>query len=133
MSIPAFPPTAYGLTRPLPAVPCAEAVARTRSALATEGFGMLTESDVRDDVILGACNPPRAHRALTEAPGVGLLLPCNVVVSADEAGGSVVAAVDPLALFAVLGRPGLEGIAGGVRERLVRALYALAPAGPGAP
>lgn len=60
-------------------------------------------------------------------PGVGLLLPCNVIVSADDAGGSVVAAVDPLVLFGVVAAPGLEGIATEVRERLVRVLEALAP------
>lgn len=137
MDIPVFPSTPYALTRPLPGVPFADAVARTRAALATEGFGVLTEidvratlkaklgEDVREYVILGACNPPLAHRALVADPGVGLLLPCNVVVSADDAGGSIVAAADPRALFGVVGSPGMEGIADEVRERLLRALDAL--------
>lgn len=138
MDIPVFPSTPYALMRALPTTPFADAVARTRAALATQGFGVLTEidvratlkaklgADVRDYVILGACNPALAHRALAEEPGVGVLLPCNVVVSADDTGGSIVAAVDPLALFGVVGRPGLEAIASEVRERLSRALDALA-------
>jgi uncharacterized protein (DUF302 family) len=137
MTIPAFPPTAYALRRTLPGVPFADAVTRTRAALAAQGFGVLTEIDiratlkaklgaeVRDYVILGACNPALAHRALSEEPGVGLLLPCNVVVSADDDGGAIVAAVDPLALFGVVGSPGMEGLASEVRERLVLALDAL--------
>ena len=137
MDIPAFPPTPYALMHALPGVPFADAVTRTRAALATEGFGVLTEIDiratlkaklgaeVRDYVILGACNPPLTQRALALEPGVGLLLPCNVVVSADDDGGSMVAAVDPLTLFAVVGRPELEAIAGEVQQRLIRALAAV--------
>lgn len=137
MTILPFAPTAYSLLRALPGVPFADAVTRTRAALAGQGFGVLTEIDmratlkaklgveVRDYVILGACNPPLAHRALCEEPGVGLLLPCNVVVSADDDGGAIVAAVDPLALFGVVGSPGMEGLAGEVRDRLVLALDAL--------
>lgn len=139
MNIPAFPPTAYALSRALPAVPFADAVARTRAALGTQGFGVLTEIDIRatlkaklgvderDYVILGACNPALAHGALAAEPGVGLLLPCNVVVSADDSGGSIVAAVDPVALFAVVGRPGIEGLAEEVRQRLLRVISALDP------
>ncbi|MFZ5476810.1 MAG: DUF302 domain-containing protein [Myxococcota bacterium] len=137
MSIPTFGPVPYGLVRALPGVPHPDAVARARAALAREGFGVLTEIDVRatmkaklgaeerDYVILGACNPPLAHRALSGEPGVGLLLPCNVVVSADDAGGSVVAAVDPVALFSVVQRPELEAVAVEVRERLARVLEAV--------
>lgn len=137
MTIPTLAPTSYSLLRALPGVPFADAVARTRAALAGQGFGVLTEIDiratlkaklgveVRDYVILGACNPPLAHRALCEEPGVGLLLPCNVVVSADDDGGAVVAAVAPLALFGVVGSPGMEGLAGEVHDRLVLALDAL--------
>lgn len=137
-NIPVFPLTPYALQRALPDVPFADAVTRTRAALGAEGFGVLTEIDmratlkaklgeeVRDYVVLGACNPTLAFRALGIEPGVGLLLPCNVVVSADDTGGSIVAAVDPLVLFGVVGRPEMEAIAIDVRERLDRALDALA-------
>ena len=136
-NVPVFSPVPYGLSRALPNVPFAEAVARTRAALATQGFGVLTEIDVRatlkaklgaevrDYVILGACSPALAHRALSAEPGVGLLLPCNVVVSADDAGGVVVAAVDPVSLFGVVGRPELESLATEVRAQLTAALAAL--------
>ncbi|MDP2309846.1 MAG: DUF302 domain-containing protein [Pseudomonadota bacterium] len=136
-TIPVFSATPYALTRALPDVPFADALARTRAALATEGFGVLTEidvratmkaklgADVREYVILGACNPPLAFRALAVEPGTGLLIPCNVAVTADDAGGAIVAAVDPLALFGVVGKPGMEPIAVEVRERLARALAAI--------
>jgi len=83
------------------------ALARTREALKTEGFGVLTEVDLqaafkeklgrafRPYVILGACNPPLAYTAVSADPEVGLLLPCNVTVEADPEGGSVVRLVDP--------------------------------------
>ncbi len=137
MDIAAFPSTPYALMRRLPHVSVADAIARTRGALAAEGFGVLTEIDmkttlkaklgvdVREYVVLGACNPPLAFQALSEEPGVGLLLPCNVVVSADDAGGSIVAAVDPLALFAVVARPEIEVLALEVRARLDRAINAV--------
>ena len=137
MNIPAFPDTRYALTRALPGVPFADAVARTRAALASQGFGVITEIDfratlkaklgveVRDYVILGACNPALAHRALQVEPGAGLLLPCNVVVSADDAGGSIVAAVDPMSLFAAIGKDDLEAITREVQQRLNLALDAL--------
>lgn len=88
-----------------------QAVARTRAALGAEGFGVLTEIDVRSVfrnkldrdfrpyVILGACNPALAHTALSADPSVGLLLPCNVTVEADPAGGSTVRLTDPEALL----------------------------------
>ena len=87
-------------------VPFTEAVARVRDALKTQGFGVLTEIDVRatlhekigadmeDYLILGACNPPLAHRALAADRRIGLLLPCNVVVRAG-AGQTVIEALDP--------------------------------------
>lgn len=136
-TIPVSSPTSYGLTRALPGVPFPDAVARTRAALATQGFGVLTEIDlratlkaklgaeVRDYLILGACNPALAFEALCVEPGVGLLLPCNVAISADDADGAIVSAVDPVALFNVVGRPGVEPLAAQVRERLERALAAI--------
>lgn len=136
-TVPAFPATSYALTRALPGVPFADALTRTRAALATQGFGVLTEIDVRatmkaklgaelrDYVILGACNPPLALKALALEPGTGLLIPCNVAVTADDAGGAIVAAIDPLALFGVVGRPEMEVVAAEVRDRLARALDAI--------
>jgi uncharacterized protein (DUF302 family) len=109
-----------------------QAIARVTDALKTEGFGVLTTIDVRDTLkqklnvefrpytILGACNPPLAHRALCAAPEVGLLLPCNVTVSEVEPGISEVALVDPLALLGVIGTPDLQPIAEDARARLDR-------------
>ena len=93
-----------------------ETVARVRAALADEGFGVLTEIDVRATfkkkldidvdpyVILGACNPSFAHKALATDPDIGLLLPCNVVVRAGTTPGeTVVSAIDPVAALALTG------------------------------
>ena len=137
MTIPLFGDPSYGITRTLPGVGYADAVGRVTEALKAEGFGVLTEIDVRATlkkklgadfrryVILGACNPPLAHRALTEEPAIGLLLPCNVVVTETEAGDATVSALDPVKLFALVGRPELEPVAREVRERLVRVIEAL--------
>ena len=112
------------------------AEARTREALAAEGFGILTEIDVaatlkkKIDVdrpaykILGACNPPLANRALNSEIEVGLLLPCNVVVyEADE--GTVVEAMDPGIMSQLSEAPGLVEVASEARERLERVLASL--------
>ena len=130
--------TRYGLNTTV-AAPYAEAVRRTREALAAEGFGVLTEIDVaatleqklgvefRPYVILGACNPPLAHRALSAELDIGLLLPCNVVVyAADEPGHSVVAAMDPEAALELTGNEDVRGIASEVRARLLRVLETVA-------
>lgn len=135
--IPAFAPVSYALHRHLAETTVAAALPRVRAALATQGFGVLTEIDLqatlqaklgvkeRDFVILGACNPPLAQAALSAEPGVGLLLPCNVVVSADDDGGVDVSTIDPIALFALVGRPEVEPLAQQVRARLQAALAAL--------
>jgi uncharacterized protein (DUF302 family) len=115
-----------------------EADARVRDALKKEGFGVLTEIDVKSTLeqklgvdfrpyrILGACNPSLAHRALTAEPDIGLLLPCNVVVYAGERDGtSVVAILDPAKQLAVSGRRDLEPLAAEVREKMKRVLDAL--------
>jgi uncharacterized protein (DUF302 family) len=117
------------------AVPYEDAVTRTREALATSGFGVLTEIDVRATlkkkldadfrpyVILGACNPPLAHRALVSELPIGLLLPCNVIVYAgDKPGTSVVAMLDPVVQLGVTGRKDLEPLAKEVRGLLQQAL-----------
>jgi uncharacterized protein (DUF302 family) len=119
-------------------LPYEQAVARVREELASEGFGVLTEIDVaavlkkkldvdfRPYVILGACNPPLAHRALTAERDIGLLLPCNVIVyQSDEPGMSVVAAMDPVAAMELAGNDAIRPIAEEARARLSRALQAL--------
>ena len=125
----------YGITTTLD-LPYEEAVERTKAALKEEGFGVLTEIDVkktikeklgadfRKYVILGACNPPLAHRALSADPFVGLLLPCNVVVY-EEAGGSVVSAIDPVGMMADVESDTLKQVAAEVRPRLERVIRKL--------
>ncbi|HUG42520.1 MAG TPA: DUF302 domain-containing protein [Longimicrobiales bacterium] len=111
-----------------------EADRRVRDALQAEGFGILTEIDVsatlkqKLDVdfpqyeILGACNPPLAHRALTAEPDIGLLLPCNVVVRALPDGRTVVEALDPVVQLGVAENPDLRPLAEDVRARMRRVI-----------
>ena len=132
-----FGEPAYGLTRNLGQGDFDAAKERVVAALATEGFGVLTEIDVKATMkkkldadfrpysILGACNPPLAHQALTAEPGIGLLLPCNVVVSVDGDGSVVVSAIDPGKMLSVVGRDDLDAFASEVRERLSRVLASL--------
>ncbi len=127
----------YGLTRTLSGVGYADAVPRVKEALAKEGFGVLTEIDVKATlkkkidvdftpyIILGACNPSLAHRALSGEPAIGLLLPCNVVVAEDEDGNAVVSAIQPEKLFELVKNPGVEPIAAEVKEKLERVLESL--------
>ncbi len=127
----------YGYTRALAGVSFDETVRRATEALKAEGFGVLTTIDVkqtlkqkigvdfRQYVILGACNPQLAHRALGEELGVGLLLPCNVTVFEADDGKMVVQAVRPAAMFEVVKRPELEPIVREADQRLSRALAAL--------
>ena len=132
--------TRYGIGTTVP-LPYEETVARTREALAAEGFGVLSEIDVaatlrkklgvdfRPYVILGACNPPLAHQALTAERDIGLLLPCNVIVYADDAPGrSVVAAMDPVEALALTGNEAVRPLAEEVRARLERVLRAVSEA-----
>jgi uncharacterized protein (DUF302 family) len=117
-------------------VPYEQAVERVTAALKKEGFGVLTEIDVkatlkkkleadfRKYVILGACNPPLAHRALSTQLEIGLLLPCNVIVYEDN-GGSVVSIVDPISMLGVVEDPELEPVADEARARLERVAQAL--------
>jgi uncharacterized protein (DUF302 family) len=126
--------TRYGISTTVD-LPYDQAVERTREALGKEGFGVLTEIDVkatlkkkidvdfRPYVILGACNPPLAHKALSAELDIGLLLPCNVVVYAtDEPGKSVVAALDPVEALSLTGNEGIRPLATEVRGRLERVL-----------
>lgn len=113
------------------------ALKRVTEALKTEGFGVLTEIDVKETLkkkldvdfrpykILGACNPSLAHRALTAAPDVGLLLPCNVTVSQLDDGRVQVSIIDPLMMMSVLPGDALQPIAHEARERLNRVVAAL--------
>lgn len=126
--------TAYGMRVCVP-VGYEDALARTTAALKQEGFGVLTTIDVaqtlkqklgadfRRYVILGACNPPLAHRALQSEIDVGLLLPCNVVVYEDGIANSIVAAVAPLTMIELVGNsPEVAAVAHEADERLRRVL-----------
>ena len=117
-----------------------ESVERTRAALAEQGFGVLTEIDVAatmrvklgknmpPHLILGACNPPLAHQALSIEPSIGLLLPCNVVVRSLDDTHTLVEAMDPAVMVTATGNPELATVAEQARERLTAALNTLTPA-----
>jgi uncharacterized protein (DUF302 family) len=133
--------TPYGIGTTVP-LEYAVAVERTKEALAAEGFGVLSEIDVaatlkkkldvdfRPYVILGACNPPLAHRALTAERDIGLLLPCNVIVYADDTPGqSVVAAMDPVQALELAGNEEIRPLAAEVKARLTRVLEAVKQTG----
>jgi uncharacterized protein (DUF302 family) len=124
----------YGITRRLARTTALEARERIERALAAEGFGILTVIDVQATlkaklgvdiapyVILGACNPGLAHRALQIEPGLGLFLPCNVVVTADG-DDALVSAASPRAMFGIAGGGGeLEVIASDAEGRIRRAI-----------
>ncbi len=115
----------------------ADAVDRTRAALAEQGFGVLTEIDVAATMkaklgldlppylILGACNPPLAHQALSLDPSIGVLLPCNVVVRTLDDSRTLVEAMDPEVMVTATGNPQVAPIADQARSRLSAALQAL--------
>lgn len=118
-------------------VPFEEAIERTKAALKSEGFGVLTTIDVRQTmkekldvefepyVILGACNPPLAHRALQAEHELGLLLPCNVIVHEHD-GKSVVSIVDPEQMLGFVGdNPDLREVAKEAAAKLRRVVAAL--------
>ena len=118
--------------------PFDQALAKVPEALKTEGFGVLTEIDVKDTLkkkldvdfrryrILGACNPPLAHQALSANLDVGLMLPCNVIVYEGDDGRTVVTAVDPLETAAAQDDARVRDVAVAVREKLARVLDRLA-------
>ncbi len=118
--------------------PLDQALERTRTALADQGFGILTEIDVAatlkakldvdvpPQVILGACNAPLARQGLQIEPDLGLLLPCNVVVRTDDDGQTLVSALDPEIMVSVPNRPELEPIAADAKTRLQNVLRTVA-------
>jgi uncharacterized protein (DUF302 family) len=128
--------TAYGLRVEVSST-YEQAVERTTAALKAEGFGVLTTIDVKQTfkqkldkdfrkyLILGACNPPLAHKALETELEIGLVLPCNVIVYESGPGKSVVAAMAPLSAMSVVGNPGLTPVAQEADQRLRRALGTL--------
>jgi uncharacterized protein (DUF302 family) len=119
-----------------------DAVTRIREALAQQGFGVLTEidmkatlkaklgEDMKPYLILGACNPPLAHRAVSVDPQIGLLLPCNVVVRDDptEKGAVLVEAMNPQLLFELTNEPALKELAEQVATKLQAAINIVANA-----
>ena len=114
-----------------------EVLARAPEALTAEGFGVLTEIDVQATLkkkldvdfrryrILGACNPPFAHRALQHSLDVGMLLPCNVIVYETDDRKTVVSAVDPMQTMAAQGDPAMRPLAEQVRQKLQRVIDSL--------
>lgn len=117
----------------------ADAVEQTRTALAAQGFGVLTEidmeatlkaklgEDMEDYLILGACNPPLAHRAVTVDRQIGLLLPCNVIVRADPADHSavIVDAINPQVMSQLVDQPAMHDVADDVTAKLHAAIRSL--------
>ncbi len=126
----------YGIGKSVP-LPYEQAVERTRAELQKEGFGILTEIDVkatlkkkldvdfRKYVILGACNPPLAYQGFQAEADIGLLLPCNVIVYEEDATRSRVAILDPLVQLGITGRTDIEPLATEAKRKLERALAAI--------
>jgi uncharacterized protein (DUF302 family) len=117
--------------------PFEAAVERVKAGLKKEGFGVLTEIDVRKTLkekmnvdfrsyrILGACNPPSAYKALQAEDKIGLMLPCNVIVQELDGGRVEAAAIDPVASMASVGNPALEPVGMEVRAKLKRVIDSL--------
>ena len=113
----------YGFTTTLTGLSFDEALSKTTAALKAEGFGVLSEIDIQRAMkeklgadmppyrILGACNPPLAHRALQAEPDIGLLLPCNVIVREEVPGRVVVGFLDPQTMVGLVGKPGVKTVA----------------------
>jgi len=127
----------YGLTKNLGKMDFTETRAKVEAALKEVGFGVLTEIDVKATLkkkidvdfkpylILGACNPKLAHQALLTEPGIGLLLPCNVVISQNNNGDIIVSAIDPMKMMMPIERDEMKPFAMEVRKLLVKAVSSL--------
>jgi|SRR5215813_9472624 len=128
-------PSKYGFSKTVN-LPYDQAIKKTRAALQQEGFGVLTEIDLKEKlkeklgvdfrryIILGTCNPPLAYETLQQEIDIGLLLPCNVIVY-EQDDGAVVSAVDAGKMLSVVGNPNLEATARTINEKLRRVIDSL--------
>jgi uncharacterized protein (DUF302 family) len=127
----------YGFEKKLERATFEDAVGQVTDALKAEGFGILTEIDVKETlkkkldldfrryVILGACNPSLAHKALMAEPHIGLLLPCNVAVQEAPDGGVVVSVADPNVMFTLVDNADIAPVAQVAKQRLRRVIDAI--------
>ena len=127
----------YGFTTTLSGITFDDAIIKTTAALKAEGFGILSDIDVQRAMkekldqdmppyrILGACNPPLAHQAVTAVPDIGLLLPCNVIVREETPGRVVVGFLDPQIMVNLVGKAEVKPVADAAEQRLRRACESL--------
>jgi uncharacterized protein (DUF302 family) len=127
----------YGFTTTLSGITFDDAIIKTTAALKAEGFGILSDIDVQRAMkekldqdmppyrILGACNPPLAHQAVTAVPDIGLLLPCNVIVREEAPGRVVVGFLDPQIMVNLVGKAAVKPVADAAEQRLRRACESL--------